>query len=143
MPALIALCGGRHCKVNAKKNMCKFIVSVLAAALLCACNTREPRQSIADFSFEGKNLYEISGALGGQSIDIWSGKPAPLDSAGGRLLRGRALTDISKPRLELFLTDGGKGDNGFVIVCPGGGYAFLNGVSEGYNIAKILNKMGV
>lgn len=118
---------------------------IFAASLLAACGSpREARQAREEPDVEGKNLAQISAALGAEKVDIWNGKPVGNVASAAEKIRGKyALTNISKPRLELFLLENGKSGNGFVIVCPGGGYSFLNGLHEGYGIAKRLNQMGV
>ena len=76
-------------------------------------------------------------------IALWNDKTNFVE--GETLFRNSkyALSNVSNPRMELFLVENGKRDNGFVIVCPGGGYCFLSGMNEGYKVVEKLNKMGV
>lgn len=77
-------------------------------------------------------------------VYLWGKNPpanvCTLPEKCGKNLR---ITNVSKPRMELFLSPSKNRDGGFVIVCPGGGYAAHNGGHEGYKIAEYLNARGV
>ncbi|MXV52306.1 prolyl oligopeptidase family serine peptidase [Pedobacter sp. HMF7647] len=50
---------------------------------------------------------------------------------------------VSVPTLSVYQPEKGKANGTAVIICPGGGYAILSIVKEGYDIAKEFNKRGI
>ena len=78
-------------------------------------------------------------------VCLWGKNPPPVNTCSSPEKCGKNLriTNVSTPRMELFLSPSKNRGGGFVIVCPGGGYAALNGDHEGYKIAKYLNAQGV
>ncbi len=132
--------------------MKKFTITFFALVLLCGCVSSEKQVAHVSSSSESKisaqenlpELFKLKRSLNKPSVDLWNGAQVGNRTTLPEIVRGKyALGNISEPRLELFLLDNGRKDNGFVIICPGGGYAFLNGKHEGYDIAKYLNDAGV
>ena len=62
-----------------------------------------------------------------------------VTEAGGRV----RISNVVQPNLTIFLPAPGTANGTAVIICPGGGYARLSIDSEGYDVAKRLNEMGV
>lgn len=50
---------------------------------------------------------------------------------------------ISKPTLEIYLPAKEKATGAAIVICPGGGYAFVSYTHEGIEIAEAFNKIGV
>jgi acetyl esterase/lipase len=50
---------------------------------------------------------------------------------------------VSKPTLEIYLPEKDKASGAAIVICPGGGYAFLSYNHEGTEIAKAFNQLGV
>ncbi len=78
-----------------------------------------------------------------QTIELWSAE----NIAGNvcvkpEVFNGSTYKNVSKPRMEFYPAKDGKG-RGLVIICPGGGYAFLSYKNEGTAIAKMLNEAGI
>ena len=53
------------------------------------------------------------------------------------------ISNVVQPTLTVFAPAAGTANGTAVIICPGGGYARLSIDSEGYDVAKRLNEMGV
>ena len=53
------------------------------------------------------------------------------------------ISNVVQPTLTVFMPAAGTANGTAVIICPGGGYARLSIDSEGYDIAKKLNEIGV
>ena len=53
------------------------------------------------------------------------------------------IANVVQPTLTVFTPAPGTANGTAVIVCPGGGYARLSIDSEGYDVAKRLNEMGI
>lgn len=53
------------------------------------------------------------------------------------------ISKVSEPTLTVFLPPKEKATGAAMIICPGGGFAHLTVVSEGSDIAKLLNEWGV
>ena len=53
------------------------------------------------------------------------------------------IANVVQPTLTVFTPVAGTANGTAVIICPGGGYARLSIDSEGYDVAKRLNEMGV
>ena len=53
------------------------------------------------------------------------------------------IANVVQPTLTVFVPAPGTANGTSVIICPGGGYARLAIDSEGYDVAKRLNEMGV
>ena len=53
------------------------------------------------------------------------------------------ISNVVQPTLTVFVPAPGTANGTAVIVCPGGGYARLAIDSEGYDVAKRLNELGV
>ena len=123
----------------------KHIILFLALLSLCACSSHIDEKKSSTPSWENCSpLGNIKKSYGKKSVDLWNSTPPGNRTFQAETLRGKyGLTNVSNPRLELFLLDNGKSDNGLVIICPGGGYSFLSGKGEGYDIADFLNKSGI
>ncbi len=50
---------------------------------------------------------------------------------------------VTKPTLEIYLPAKDKATGAAIVICPGGGYAFLSYDHEGTEIAKAFNEIGV
>ncbi|WP_419800918.1 alpha/beta hydrolase [Mucilaginibacter sp.] len=50
---------------------------------------------------------------------------------------------VTKPTLEIYLPAKDKATGAAVVICPGGGYAFVSYTHEGIEIAEAFNKIGV
>ncbi|WP_310395779.1 alpha/beta hydrolase [Hymenobacter sp.] len=61
----------------------------------------------------------------------------PLPGGGVR------IANVVQPNLTAFLPTAGTANGTAVIICPGGGYTSLSIDSEGNDVAKRLNEMGV
>ncbi|GAB3726948.1 alpha/beta hydrolase [Hymenobacter agri] len=53
------------------------------------------------------------------------------------------ISNVVQPTLTVFTPAPGTANGTAVIICPGGGYARLSIDSEGYDVAKRLNEMGI
>ena len=53
------------------------------------------------------------------------------------------IANVVQPTLTVFVPVAGTANGTSVIICPGGGYARLSIDSEGYDVAKKLNEMGI
>ena len=62
-----------------------------------------------------------------------------VTEAGNRV----RIANVVQPTLTVFAPAAGTANGTAVIICPGGGYARLAIDSEGYDVAKRLNEMGV
>jgi len=50
---------------------------------------------------------------------------------------------VSKPTLEIYLPPKEKATGAAIVICPGGGYAFVSYTHEGIEIARAFNQIGV
>ena len=84
-----------------------------------------------------------------QSFPLYSGtvpdsKPSAVQETSITLANGGVrISNVVQPNLTAFLPAAGTANGTAVIICPGGGYARLSIDSEGYDVAKRLNEMGV
>ena len=53
------------------------------------------------------------------------------------------VVNVTTPTLTAYLPPEGKGNGTAVVVCPGGGYAFLADKHEGTDVCRWLNDRGV
>ncbi|WP_345057526.1 alpha/beta hydrolase [Hymenobacter glaciei] len=53
------------------------------------------------------------------------------------------ISNVVQPTLTVFAPAAGTANGTAVVICPGGGYARLSIDSEGYDVAKRMNEMGV
>ncbi|HCE55815.1 MAG TPA: alpha/beta hydrolase [Lutibacter sp.] len=53
------------------------------------------------------------------------------------------ISKVTTPTLSVFLPDNDKINSSAVIICPGGGYAYLSIDKEGFKIARWLNSLGI
>jgi acetyl esterase/lipase len=53
------------------------------------------------------------------------------------------ISNVSRPTLTLFLAPIKKANGAAVVIFPGGGYQIIAAGHEGYDVAKIFNKMGI
>jgi acetyl esterase/lipase len=56
---------------------------------------------------------------------------------------GVRISNVVQPTLTVFVPAPGTANGTAVVICPGGGYARLSIDSEGYDVAKRLNEMGI
>lgn len=95
-------------------------------------------------------IIMITTSAFGQSkiIEVWNGKvpgsiPKPeykqiIDSTYYIKLR-----NISKPTIEVYPAAADNNSGTAVVVCPGGGYYGVSFISEGIEVAKWLNQIGI
>jgi acetyl esterase/lipase len=69
-------------------------------------------------------------------------KPAP-GVYREKFENGDWMSLVSVPQLIPFFPAKGKANGTAIVICPGGGYAGLSMVKEGYKIAQKLNEIGV
>lgn len=87
--------------------------------------------------------------LAQQTFPIYTGtvpnsKPSTVRETSLTPEKGMALiANVVQPSLTAFLPAAGTVNGTAVIICPGGGYARLAIDSEGYDVARRLNEMGV
>ena len=55
----------------------------------------------------------------------------------------QVYSQVSRPKLMVFLPPAGKATGAAVVICPGGGYGVLAFTHEGTDVAKMFNDMGV
>lgn len=108
--------------------------TLLSAALLAAvCSTATAAHRPAD-----------------EILTLWPGTPPGDSRASGpeKILEGRPrpffqLTDISVPKLEVYLAPDEKRNGTAILVCPGGGMQRLAYEHEGLEVADWLNSIGI
>ena len=78
------------------------------------------------------------------SVSIPNSKPTELKEISGTLDNGGArISNVVQPTLTVFKPAKEKANGTAVIICPGGGYAFLSSEREGTDVAKRLTELGV
>ena len=94
-------------------------------------------------------LLPCGGLLAQQTFPIYAGtvpnsKPSTVQETSLTLASGGVrIANVVQPTLTAFLPAVGTANGTAVIICPGGGYARLSIDSEGYDVARRLNEMGV
>jgi acetyl esterase/lipase len=83
----------------------------------------------------------------GKTVDLYpkgvpGSKKAPAGTYIEKTVNTRA-SKVSNPVLIPFFPEKGKANGAAIIICPGGGYAFLSMENEGYSIARKFNEIGV
>jgi len=83
-----------------------------------------------------------------QTFPLYSGtvpdsKPSRVAETSVTEPGGVRVSNVVQPNLTAFVPAPGTANGTAVIICPGGGYARLSIDSEGYDVAKRLNEMGV
>ena len=87
--------------------------------------------------------------LAQQTFPLYSGtvpnsEPSTVQETSLTLASGGVrIANVVQPTLTAYLPVAGTANGTAVIICPGGGYARLSIDSEGYDVAKRLNEMGV
>lgn len=80
-----------------------------------------------------------------QEIEIWNdGVPNAITSSNYAEKYEEAIGKMSKvshPTLTVFVPENPNGTS--VVICPGGGYAYLSIKKEGYDTAKWFNSIGI
>jgi acetyl esterase/lipase len=74
------------------------------------------------------------------------GPPAPAEKVEDRGTAGnkdRAVSDVTRPSLTIYLPPREKATGSAVVVCPGGGYERLAIDKEGHEVARWLAGMGI
>ncbi|MDB5236584.1 MAG: 1,4-beta-xylanase [Hymenobacter sp.] len=103
------------------------------------------------------NLLRITGLLLATSVRVLAQQTFPLytgtvpDSKPSRVEEtsitlangGVRISNVVQPTLTAFLPAAGTANGTAVIICPGGSYTRLSIDSEGYDVARRLNEMGV
>ena len=80
----------------------------------------------------------------GTVIDIWpEGVPGQLADATPEIFENGHWANVHAPTLTYYAAGVDRPTRTAVIVCPGGGYAFLSWDREGVQYAKWLNTLGV
>jgi len=76
-------------------------------------------------------------------VEIWPDKVPDCEKPKANHVWGQDhIIEVTNPTLEVFLPEEGKSNHQAVVVCPGGGYAFLSYVHEGQEIAQWLASQG-
>ena len=81
-------------------------------------------------------------------IELWNGKvPGSIKSTNYKQIVDSTyyikLRNISKPIIEVYPAAANNNSGTAVVVCPGGGYYGVSFISEGIEVAKWLNQMGI
>ncbi|MDR7210688.1 alpha/beta hydrolase-fold protein [Flavobacterium piscis] len=104
------------------------------------------KQIVLTFFF----LIVVNGNLFGQSkvIEIWNGKvPGSIQNPDYKQIVDSTyyikLRNISQPTIEVYLASADNNSGTAMVVCPGGGYYGISFLSEGVEIAKWLNQLGI
>ena len=86
----------------------------------------------------------------GQSkvIELWNGKvPGSIQNSNYKQIIDSTyyikLRNISKPTIEVYPAAVDNNSGTAVVVCPGGGYYGVSFISEGVEVAKWLNQLGI
>ncbi len=101
------------------------------------------------FSVLGLVLLASGRLLAQQSFPLYTGtvpdsKPSAVQETSTKSANGKAIiANVIQPNLTAFLPAPGTANGTAVIICPGGGYAQLSVDSEGADVARRLNEMGV
>ena len=97
----------------------------------------------------GLVLLAAGRLLAQQTFPLYSGtvpdsKPSGVQETSITLPNGGVrISNVVQPNLTAFLPAPGTANGTAVIICPGGGYTRLSIDSEGYDVAKRLNEMGI
>jgi len=84
-----------------------------------------------------------------QTFPLYTGtvpdsQPSRVEETSTTLANGGVrISNVVQPTLTAFSPAPGTGNGTAIIICPGGGYARLSIDSEGYDVAKRLNEMGI
>jgi acetyl esterase/lipase len=79
-----------------------------------------------------------------EKMALYPGKiPDSIDAGNKESIRETIVFAVSQPELSIFLPDNKNTGRTAVIICPGGGYGVLCIQTEGYDIAKKYNQLGV
>jgi len=107
--------------------MVKIISKVLLTALL----------------FNGLNAAAVEN-MSQKVFSIWPDKPL-VDSGNKQTLSGSRVmvTKVDTPTIELFVSENAATSAPAIVVFPGGGYKWLSYTTEGTDIAKWLNSIGI
>ncbi|PJJ07805.1 acetyl esterase/lipase [Flavobacterium sp. 1] len=81
-------------------------------------------------------------------IEVWNGKvPGSIKDPNYKQVVDSLyyikLRNISKPTIEVYPASADNNSGTAVVVCPGGGYYGVSFLSEGVEIAKWLNQLGI
>lgn len=81
-------------------------------------------------------------------IEVWNGKvPGSIKNPNYKQIVDSTyyikLRNISKPTIEVYPAPVDNNSGTAVVVCPGGGYYGVSFISEGIEVAKWLNKLGI
>jgi acetyl esterase/lipase len=104
-------------------------LKLIGALLLLLSTTVQAQQKIIP-------LYP--GAAPGS--ENWNWSEGESDS---NAFNTKVVYNVTHPSLSVFLPDASIATGTAVVICPGGGFHILSINSEGYDVAKWLNKQGV
>lgn len=81
-------------------------------------------------------------------IEVWKGKvPGSIKNPNYKQIVDSVyyikLRNISKPTIEVYPASADNNSGTAIVVCPGGGYYGVSFLSEGVEIAKWLNQLGI
>ncbi|MFI0431469.1 alpha/beta hydrolase-fold protein [Mariniflexile sp. HMF6888] len=81
-------------------------------------------------------------------IEVWKGKvPGSIKNPNYKQIVDSTyyikLRNISKPTIEVYHAPADNNSGTAVVVCPGGGYYGVSFISEGVEVAKWLNELGI
>lgn len=104
--------------------MVRFATAVLFAA--------------AAFGGEPKTIPIWPGAAPGSESSSWQETETigPKDTL-------RRVSNVTRPTLQIFLPDSSVANGTGIVICPGGGFTHLSIESEGTEVARYLNTIGV
>jgi len=85
-----------------------------------------------------KVIQLYSGAAPGSESWNWSEQ-----ISDSNVIRTKIVYNIAKPTLTVFQPDKSVANGTAVVICPGGGFQFLSIESEGFEVARWLNKKGI
>ncbi len=85
-------------------------------------------------------------ALAAEVVPLYPGTKVAGEEITDPIAEGRDSTrvhNIRNPSIEVFLPPKEKATGAAMVIAPGGGHQFLSIDTEGYNVAKYLNSIGV
>jgi acetyl esterase/lipase len=74
---------------------------------------------------------------------VAAGAPEKVEDRGKDGVVDRAVSNVSKPSLTVYLAPKEKANGTAIVICPGGGYERLAIDKEGHEVARWLNSLGV
>lgn len=116
----------------------KFSLYVLLLLMVCGCQVNNLNQASAKLSLTNHVVMPL----------YPNNVPGEIDTKDLEYVRDPTHPDtfimaINRPTLHVFLPPAELANGTAVIILPGGGYAGVSIVKEGYEVAQRLNKLGV